>query len=84
MNSKNRKTLHAIFSKPTSASIAFGDTESLLTALGADVIEGRGSRVSFTKDKLVLNLHRPHPEKEAKRYQVEDVREFLQKLGVQQ
>lgn len=27
-----------------------------------------------------IYMHRPHPEKEAKRYQVEQFREFLQRL----
>jgi hypothetical protein len=29
------------------------------------------------------SFHRPHPAKEAKRYQVRDAREFLIKLGYQ-
>jgi hypothetical protein len=46
------------------------------------VIEGKGSRVRFAKDLIVASFHRPHPAKEAKRYQVRDAREFLIKLGV--
>ncbi len=31
---------------------------------------------------MVLNAHRPHPGKEAKPYQLRDVRQFLEGLGV--
>ena len=31
---------------------------------------------------VVARFHRPHPAKEAKRYQVRDAREFLEKIGV--
>jgi hypothetical protein len=34
------------------------------------------------KDGNVSSFHRPHPEKEAKRYQVKDAREFLALIGV--
>ena len=44
--------------------------------------EGSGSRVRFDKDGLVLSAHRPHPQKEAERYQVVDVRVFLRELGI--
>ena len=82
MNSKQRKTLRAIFSNPVSGTIAWADLESLLVAAGAAVIEGQGSRVRFAKDQVVASFHRPHPAKEAKRYQVRDARAFLEQIGV--
>ena len=48
----------------------------------AQLIEGRGSRVRFEKDGEVATFHRPHPAKEAKRYQVRDARDFLERIGV--
>jgi hypothetical protein len=30
---------------------------------------------------MVSSFHRPHPQKEAKRYQVREAREFLIKMG---
>ena len=45
------------------------------------MIEGRGSRVRFEKDGEVETFHRPHPAKEAKRYQVRAARGFLQRIG---
>ncbi len=82
MNSKHRKTLEAVFSDPVSGTIVWADVESLLVAAGAEVIEGRGSRVRFVKGEEVATFHRPHPAKEAKRYQVRDARDFLERIGV--
>jgi len=82
MNSKHRKTLEAIFSTPTLGSIKFADVESLVIALGGDVREGEGSRVALHLRGGVKHAHRPHPGKEAKRYQINEVRVWLQALGV--
>jgi hypothetical protein len=45
------------------------------------VIEGRGSRVRFAFGDKIVSFHRPHPQKEAKPYQVEAAREFLERMG---
>lgn len=82
MNAKHRKTLEAIFAKPTTASLEWVRIEALLKALGCQVIEGRGSRVRFAYGERVASFHRPHPAKEAKPYQVEDARAFLELIGV--
>ena len=82
MNTKHRKTLQAIFAKPTSPSIVFSDIEALLVALGGQVMEREGSRVKITIKGEQWRSHRPHPGKEAKRYQVEEIRELLERIGV--
>ncbi|WP_018237810.1 type II toxin-antitoxin system HicA family toxin [Ensifer sp. BR816] len=82
MNSKQRKTLAAVFKDTVSGNIEWAAIENLLVAAGASVIEGSGSRVKFEKDGIVASFHRPHPDKEAKRYQVRDAREFLAQIGV--
>ncbi|NML76897.1 type II toxin-antitoxin system HicA family toxin [Rhizobium sp. S-51] len=82
MNNRQRKTLLAIFTDPVSGSIAWADVESLMLAAGCVLIEGSGSRVRFEKDGRLAFFHRPHPEKEAKRYQIRDARRFLDDLGV--
>jgi len=82
MNSKQRRTLLAIFADPVSGTIAWNDIESLLVAVGCKVIEGNGSRVRFAFSGEVESFHRPHPDKEAKRYQVRAAREFLTRIGV--
>jgi hypothetical protein len=81
MNSKQRKTLDAVFADPVSPSIAWADIERLLEAVGCTIVEGAGSRVRFVKDGVVASFHRPHPRKEASRAQVRDAREYLTKLG---
>ena len=82
MNAKQRKTLAAIFARPTSASIVFADIETLIKALGGTVIEREGSRVRIELRGEQWRCHRPHPGKEAKRYQVEEARELLERAGV--
>ena len=82
MNSKQRKTLAAIFGVPVSAGLAWADIEGLLKAAGCQVLEGPGSAVSFRYGDEVEFFHRPHPAKEAKRYQVRAARTFLARIGV--
>ena len=82
MNAKQRKALAAIFFKPTLASIVFADIESLVKALGGTVLEREGSRVSIQLMGEEWRCHRPHPGKEAKRYQVEQARDLLDRVGV--
>ncbi len=77
MNGKQRATLDAVFTNPVSGTIAWAAIEALLRAAGCRMIEGDGSRVRFEKDGLVASFHRPHPVKEAKRYQVRDARDYL-------
>lgn len=82
MNTKNRKTLLAIFSWPTSAAIPFADIEALMRSLGGDISEREGSRIKIELKGEQWRCHRPHPGKEAKRYQVEEARELLLRTGV--
>ncbi len=82
VNAKHRKTLDAIFAHPTLASIPFADIEALVRALGGTVSERAGSRVRIEIGAEQWRCHRPHPGKEAKRYQVEEARELLERVGV--
>ena len=82
MNGKHRATLNAVFSLPTPANLEWRRIEALLLALGAQLAEGNGSRVSFVLNGKRADFHRPHPGKEAKRYQVRLVKEFLEATGV--
>jgi hypothetical protein len=82
MKTKHKRTLQAVLALPTKASIAFTDIESLLLALGAEKTEREGSRVKYTLHGEDWHAHRPHPVKEAKKYQVEQIREILIKLGI--
>ena len=82
MNNRHRKTLAALFANPIPKSMAWVDLESLMRNIGCDVIEGEGSRVGFEWEHIRLDLHRPHPGKEAKLYQIKLVRDFLKTMGV--
>ena len=82
MNSKHAKTLSDIFARPTRRSIPFRDAEALVRGLGGEVREREGSRVSFRMNGRVWNTHRPHPGKDMKTYQVGEIRDWLQLLGV--
>jgi hypothetical protein len=82
MNSRQRKTLAAIFTDPTPSSIAWADIESLLKAVSCTAKGGKGSHVQFDRDGVRAAFARPHPSKEAKRYQVRDARAFLERIGI--
>jgi hypothetical protein len=83
MNSRHRKTLHAVFSEPVLRNIEWRRIEALFLAVGCEMIEGSGARVAFKRGELRADFHRPHPAKEAKPYQVRAAREFLEKLEIQ-
>jgi len=53
-----------------------------MKALGGSVTEREGSRVRIELGGEVWRCHRPHPGKEAKRYQVEEARELLERAGI--
>ena len=82
MNSKHTKTLRSVFAKPIEGNIKFSDIEALAVALGGEVREGDGSRVALLLNGGVKHAHRPHPGKEAKRYQVKEIKEWLMAVGV--
>jgi hypothetical protein len=82
MKAKHRRIIEAIFAVPTRGGIVFADIEALVTALGGDVREGVGSRIVFELRGSRQYLHRPHPGKEARKYQVEELREWLKELEV--
>jgi hypothetical protein len=84
VNAKHRKTLQAVFARPTSPSVVFSHIEALIVALGGLVTEREGSRVKIALHGERWHCHRPHPGKEARRYQVEEARELLERVGVKQ
>ncbi len=82
IKAKHRRVCEAIFSMPARGGIVFSDIEALIVALGGEVREGEGSRIVFEIKGSRKYLHRPHPGKEAKKYQIEEIREWLRKLEV--
>jgi hypothetical protein len=83
VNKTHKRTLEGIFADPVRANIDWHDVESLLVALGAELEEGRGSRVRVELNDVVAVFHRPHPRKEASKPAVRDVRSFLIAAGIQ-
>ncbi|MGB5064975.1 MAG: type II toxin-antitoxin system HicA family toxin [Candidatus Competibacter sp.] len=63
--------------------ISFADIEALIVALGGAVFERFGSRIKITLKNEQWHCHRPHPGKEARRYQVEEARELLRRIGIE-
>ena len=82
MNSKHRRTLDAILADPVNGNLEWARIEALLLALGCRLFEGPGSSVTFDWQGRRASFHRPHPSKEALRYRVKAVREFLQRMEV--
>ncbi|MCP4660782.1 MAG: type II toxin-antitoxin system HicA family toxin [bacterium] len=83
MKARHRSTLIALFADPVRASIPWRDVEGLFRALGAEVSEGRGSRVRVELAEAEAVFHRPHPRKETNKGAVKAVRRFLLATGVE-
>lgn len=82
MNKKQRQTLLKLFEKPGRSDISWNDIEGLFVALGAEVSEGRGSRVRVALNDVRAVFHRPHPQRVASKASVKSVRRFLTESGV--
>lgn len=53
-----------------------------MRALGAELSEGRGSRVRVALNGVRAVIHRPHPRKETDKGALRSVRRFLDEAGV--
>ncbi len=82
MNKKQRQTLQRIFEKPTRSDISWNDIESLFIALGAEVTEGKGSRVRVALNDVRAVFPRPHPQRVTNKASVRSVQRFLSESGV--
>ena len=82
LSKKHQKTLEAIFSTQTPATLHWRRIEALFMALGGIKDERRGSSVTFELNGKTVMLHRPHPRKEVNRYQIRRVRNFLEEVGI--
>lgn len=82
--SRQEKLLQRFRGKP--ADFSWSELKTLLAGFGYDVAAGGrtgGSRTRFVHPDLPpILLHRPHPVPVLKRYQIEQLLEFLQKEGV--
>ncbi|RMG51607.1 MAG: type II toxin-antitoxin system HicA family toxin [Acidobacteria bacterium] len=82
MRKKHRRTLEAVFETPSRGDIAWKDIEALLRALGAEISQGRGSRVRVALRGVRAVFHRPHSRKEVGKGMVKSVRRFLKEAGI--
>ena len=82
MNSRNERTLAAVFSKPEKSDIAWREVEALFVALGGELSQGSGSRIRVALNGVRAVFHRPHPKKETDKGAVKSVRRFLEEAGV--
>ena len=77
MNRKHEKTLESVFDDPIRSNIPWRDVEAMLIAAGAEITEGRGSRVRVALNGVRAVFHRPHPRKEADKGAIVAMRRFL-------
>ncbi len=82
MNRKHRNTLWKIFENPVRSNIQWADVERMLIAFRAEIEEGSGSRVRIALNGVRSVFHRPHPQKEADKGAVKDMRRFLTEAGI--
>ncbi len=84
MNKKHRQILKDIFENPVRSNILWSDVEKLLIALGADLSEGRGSRIRIALNGVRAVFHRPHPRKETDKGAIVSMRRFLTEAEVKE
>ncbi len=83
MNATHRKTLAAIFANPVRSDVRWEAIEALFVACGAEISEGRGSRVRVLLSGVEAVFHRPHPKPETDKGALKSVRNFLIKAGIE-
>jgi hypothetical protein len=83
MNAAHRKTLAAIFAKPAKADVRWDAIEALFVAVGAEISEGRGSRVRVLLNGAEAVFHRLHPQPVTDKGALKSVRRFLSEAGIE-
>ena len=81
MRRRHRRTLERMRAMPTPADIRWVEIESLLGALGVNLVERAGSRVQLVKEAESIVVHRPHPRPVARRDSVRDIVKFIERIG---
>jgi hypothetical protein len=79
---RHRRTLDQIFEEPTRSDVKWREVEALFKAVGAELSEGRGSRVRVALKGVRAVFHRPHPRPETGRGALRSVKRFLIEAGV--
>jgi hypothetical protein len=63
--------------------VRWRDVEALFAALGAEITEGRGSRVRVLLNGAEAVFHRPHPKPETDKGALKAVKRFLSEAGIE-
>jgi hypothetical protein len=82
LNTRQARTLAAIFTSPTPNTIRWNEVESLLEAIGAELDERAGSRVAIMIQGRVNVIHKPHPRPTMNRATVRDIKRLLEAAGI--
>lgn len=82
IGSKHLKTLRLVLEGPIRSDIPWTEIEALLVALGAELTEGRGSRVRVHLNGVRAVFHRPHPRKEIDKGALKSMRRFLREAQI--
>jgi len=82
MATKQQKILALIFENPIRSDVKWADIIALLQHLGAEISEGKGSRVRIALNGIRAVFHRPHPGKETDKGALKSMRRFLVETGV--
>ncbi|MFL5806942.1 MAG: type II toxin-antitoxin system HicA family toxin [Roseiflexaceae bacterium] len=83
MRGRHYVTLCTIFEDLVKSNIHWQDIEAMLIHVGAELSEGRGSRVRIALNGRRAVFHRPHPQKETDKGSVKSLRDFLIAAGVE-
>ena len=82
MTAKHQRTLALIFENPMRSDVHWSDIIAMLRHAGADISEGKGSRVRIALNGIRAVFHRPHPNKETDKGALKSMRRFLVEAGV--
>jgi hypothetical protein len=82
LSGKHLGVLISVFADPVRSNLLWTDVEAMLTACGAEIRQGRGSRVRVHLNRARAVFHRPHPAKEIDKGAVKSLRRFLTDAGI--
>jgi len=82
VNAKHQKTLTLIFENPVRSDVNWADIAALLKHMGAEISQGKGSRVRIALNDIRAVFHRPHPGRETDKGALKSMRRFLVEAGV--
>ena len=74
--------MELVYKDPIQANIFWSDIEKLFTALGAELSQGKGSRLRVKLNEVRAVFHRPHPQRITDKGAVNSVRRFIENAGV--